>query len=198
MANLKKLRKSRRGEIGVGTLNIFIAMIPVAAVAASVLISTANSVREQAESTGTDAINNVAAGFVVMDVVGKQSGIDVTDVYMYARLAAGSPAVNISDVVLTITDETTTDILTYAVNASSGTYFGVDWVHLGEGSDNTYVGQGDLINISISGLTLDPRTHVIITIMPESGADTVEEFTTPPTYLTTFIDLDRDRLGRTE
>jgi flagellin FlaB len=190
MANLKKLKKSRRGEIGVGTLIIFIAMILVAAVAASVLISTANSVREQAESTGTDAINNVASGFVVMDVVGLQAADEVTDVYMYARLAAGSPAVNISDVVLTFTDETSTYTLTYAAAAAAGVSFGVDWVHIGEGLDNTYVGQGDLINISVTGLTLEPRTHVEITIMPEGGAETVEEFTTPSTYLTTFIDLD--------
>ena len=126
-----------------------------------------------------------------MDVVGLQASNSVTDVYMYARLAAGSPSVNISDVVITITDETSTAILTYNDGtATADTDFGVDWGHLGEGSDNTYVGQGDLINISITGLSLDPRTHVTITIMPEGGADTVEEFTTPPTYLTTFIDLD--------
>jgi flagellin FlaB len=42
-----KMRNDKRAEMGVGTMIIFIAMVLVAAVAASVLISTANTVREQ-------------------------------------------------------------------------------------------------------------------------------------------------------
>ena len=65
-----KMKNDKRAEMGVGTMIIFIAMVLVAAVAASVLISTANTVREQAQSTGDQAINNVASGFIVQDVVG--------------------------------------------------------------------------------------------------------------------------------
>ncbi len=63
----------KRAEMGVGTMIIFIAMVLVAAVAASVLISTANSVREQAQNTGEQAIQNVASGFITYDVVGTVS-----------------------------------------------------------------------------------------------------------------------------
>ncbi len=63
-------KKDKHGDMGVGTMIIFIAMVLVAAVAASVLISTANTVREQAQNTGDQAINNVASGFVVQDVTG--------------------------------------------------------------------------------------------------------------------------------
>ena len=64
-------KKDKRAEMGVGTMIIFIAMVLVAAVAASVLISTANKVSEQAQNTGDQAINNVASGFVVQDVTGQ-------------------------------------------------------------------------------------------------------------------------------
>jgi flagellin FlaB len=64
------MKKNKRAEMGVGTMIIFIAMVLVAAVAASVLISTANTVREQAQQTGDQAINGVATGFLVQDVIG--------------------------------------------------------------------------------------------------------------------------------
>ncbi|HOL07902.1 MAG TPA: hypothetical protein PKX44_06470 [Methanomassiliicoccaceae archaeon] len=55
-------RSDRRAEMGVGTMIIFIAMVLVASVAASVPIGTANQLREQATQTGVDAINGVATG----------------------------------------------------------------------------------------------------------------------------------------
>ncbi len=89
--------------MGVGTMIIFIAMVLVAAVAASVLISTANSVREQAQNTGEQAIQNVASGFITYDVVGDHcptnyDELDAVDIYV--RLAAGSPSINMDNVVI--------------------------------------------------------------------------------------------------
>ncbi|NLI73465.1 MAG: hypothetical protein GX369_01655, partial [Euryarchaeota archaeon] len=75
-----------------------------AAVAASVLIGTANQVREQAQSTGNQAINNVASGFIVHDVVGtvdkEENKID--EIVIYLRLAAGSPRINMANVMITL------------------------------------------------------------------------------------------------
>ncbi len=85
------MKRDRRADIGIGTMIIFIAMVLTAAVAASVLISTANQVREQALATGDEAINNVATGFVVQDVVGTITTGSITQVDVYFRLAAGSP-----------------------------------------------------------------------------------------------------------
>ena len=99
-----KMRKDKRAEMGVGTMIIFIAMVLVAAVAASVLIGTANQVREQAQSTGDQAINNVASGFIVQDVVGTVSSdrTEVEEVVVYLRLAAGSPRINMANVMITV------------------------------------------------------------------------------------------------
>ncbi|MEI6797420.1 MAG: archaellin/type IV pilin N-terminal domain-containing protein, partial [Methanomassiliicoccales archaeon] len=102
--NWTKMRRDRRADIGIGTMIVFIAMVLVAAVAAAVLISTANQVREQATSTGDQAINNVAAGFIKQGVNGFVNATNglVDSLNITLRLAAGSPDINMNNVVVKV------------------------------------------------------------------------------------------------
>lgn len=72
---MKKVYKREKGEFGVGTLIIFIAMIIVAAVAATVLIQTAYILQQQAEETGSIARQDVATGFKVITIQGIREDI---------------------------------------------------------------------------------------------------------------------------
>ncbi|EDY36224.1 Archaebacterial flagellin subfamily [Aciduliprofundum boonei T469] len=72
---MKKIYKREKGEMGVGTLIIFIAMIIVAAVAATVLIQTAYRLQQQAEETGNIATQDVATGFKVITIQGIRNDI---------------------------------------------------------------------------------------------------------------------------
>ena len=58
-----------KGEMGVGTLIIFIAVILVAAVAAAVLISTAGSLQQRALVTGGQAEQGVSTGAEAVSVM---------------------------------------------------------------------------------------------------------------------------------
>ncbi len=78
---MKKIWDTKeKGEFGIGTLIIFIAIIIVAAVAASVIIGTAYVLQQQAEKTGNIAQQDICTGFKVITVQGIRTDVLYTEV----------------------------------------------------------------------------------------------------------------------
>jgi len=66
----QNITEDEQAAVGIGTLIVFIAMILVAAVAASVIIQTAENLQQRAYAVGKQTIRDVSSGLQVIDVTG--------------------------------------------------------------------------------------------------------------------------------
>ena len=202
-------RKNKKAEMGIGTMIIFIAMVIVAAVAATLLISTASQVAQQAQQTGTQAIADVSTGFKVVNIQGDRlnPGAPVTDpltlndtltfVDVKLELEAGSPAINMSQVIIEVTDGAVDANLNYSTGIPDATHFNVTMLRDPEGTYSAahpIVSGGGLVKIHIDAaialLNLTTQKTMEIKIIPKHGVPTYETFETPAVYATRYITLE--------
>lgn len=118
------LKVDNKAETGIGTLIIFIAMVLVAAVAATVLIHTAGTLQQRAQSTGQQTTNQVSTGLQVTQISGIVNNTSAPTyghiqwIAIYLTDTAGSQPVNLANVTVTLTYEGVTSSLVYV--GSSG------------------------------------------------------------------------------
>jgi len=106
----KKISKDDEALVGIGTLIIFIAMILIAAVAATVLITTAEELQARAKTVGTQTIREVSAGIAVETVTGYTNSNKTYIEYLAitVRPRAGSKDIDLSLCTLTVLYENLT------------------------------------------------------------------------------------------
>jgi flagellin FlaB len=82
------LQDDKVAALGIGALIVFIALILVAAVAAAVIIQTAEQLQQNAQKTGDDTADNMAGKLMINSVY--VSTADADNYVLYVRLAPGS------------------------------------------------------------------------------------------------------------
>ena len=92
-----------RGQVGIGTLIVFIAMVLVAAIAAGVLINTAGFLQTQAETTGEETTEQVTSALHILSTHGEadEDGEVIEEIEIRVKKAPGAGPLNASQVTIT-------------------------------------------------------------------------------------------------
>jgi flagellin FlaB len=113
----KTLKKKDVGSIGIGAMIVFIAMVLVAGIAASVLIQTSTRLESQAMATGRETTDEVASGVAVFDVLGyAAASSDISKLAIGVRPRAGSDGIDLSETYLELSDTSRKVVLNYTTS----------------------------------------------------------------------------------
>jgi len=178
----RRLVRQDRAEVGVGTLIVFIAMVLVAAVAASVIISTSGSLQQRALATGKEATQEVSSNLMVVGMHGQRnsSAEEIWNLRIYLSLSAGSQEIDLNQTIVRYADGETTRLYKHVDHPDNG--FDLTWVR-GTGTDNV-ARSGDLIemNMTLIDQELAPRTDFTLQLIQAIGAPAQVDVRTPATY----------------
>lgn len=183
-----KMKKDKHADIGIGTMIVFIAMVLVAAVAAAVLIGTANQVREQATTTGNEAIGGVSSGFIHQSVTGLAAdAYTISEIYIYLKLNAGSPPIAFGNVMVQMIYDEADDLMENASSAVAGTSYKVEKVlgispFASTWSSRYIIGQGDMVKVTLA-VGVANLKDVTINIIPAMGQPCLVKFQTPEVFV---------------
>ena len=159
-----------RGQVGIGTLIIFIALVLVAAVAAGVLVNTAGDLQSKAAATGEDAQAGVSNQIDVVSATGYDADNggdkDIDTVELVIKKSAGSDDIDLSQATIQYNSGDSLVTLTYQDNPTTDQRYNT--------FTTTAVGGGDDTRLSDTS----QRVKIILnTAAIEYGADWHKAYT---------------------
>ena len=109
----RKIKDEDQAMVGIGTLIIFIAMVLIAAVASSVLITTSETLQSRAKTVGTQTIREVSAGVSIESITGYTNAAKtkITYLALTVRPRAGSKDIDLSLCTLSVLYENLTIVV---------------------------------------------------------------------------------------
>ena len=114
---VRKLKRKDVGSIGIGAMIVFIAMVLVAGIAASVLIQTSNTLEIQAMSTGRETTVEVSTGVAVAGILGYAAdGADISILAIMVRPRSGSDGIDLEETYIELSDTDNKIILNYSTS----------------------------------------------------------------------------------
>jgi flagellin FlaB len=195
-ANQKFLMDNERGDIGVGTLIIFIAMVLVAAVAATVLIYTTGALQQKATKTSKEATQQISSNIIVDKVLGNRTDSSGTvndsiqSLLIRIKPDVGTTSIDLRQVIVTIMDKDYRyDLKYYTVGNGTNTYSAsaVRDEDLSFTATAPVLNSGDLVELivdssSISPITLPTRKTFWLSLNQELGQAVNLEIATPNSF----------------
>ena len=207
------LRTDTKGAIGVGSLIIFIAMILVAGITASVLIQTMNNLQQQALQTSEETLRDISSGVKVSTVSGYVSGSKITQLALFITPISASDPIDLTYAYFSLSDSSKKVILNYTsvcfnetvknstfntLNSSklSATTYGLLVVRDVDDSctqTTPVINERDLVILLVNTTKcfqgISTSTEVAGEINLEYGISGMVGFTTPSAFIDTIVDL---------
>ncbi len=188
--------KNKHAETGMSTLIIFIAMILVAAVAASVLITTAGALQNKALDTGRQTTQEVGTSIQVVEIFGEDGTTNSSLDYFTptVRLTAGSNPMRFEDLLLYASLQNETVDYEYnenlncsnttSYNSTSG--FGVTYPIQGTQHREGFLVSGDVARICLqTPFGVSEGKPLRFSFIPRFGSPLQVETTVPDLLLRT-------------
>lgn len=184
---------SKKGEAGIGTLILFIAMILVAAVAAGVLIQTSSSLQSKALSTGSKAKTQVSTAAQFTSVYAEDNGQDSDLDYFFVemKLAPGSDPIKLNDTLVEFILKNTSADLSYkseircddtGASDAGRSAFNVEFLINGSGHKRDYIQTGDVLKLCFQAINeVSEDQDIKISFVPKTGSITQVETFSPET-----------------
>lgn len=196
----------KKGEMGIGTLIVFIAMILVAAIAAGVLIRTATSLQSRALLTGErskEQVSTSAVPLMLMATNGSTSN-DLEDFIMKVKLAPGSDPIKFSDALIEFDLNDGAADLSYGAGTcdydagetadgsggfwTDGTgagFYTIEYLESGPSQTAGYLQNGDLVKICFQSLrSVEEDESFTLSFIPKVG-NVMEIESSIPSVVTT-------------
>ena len=189
-----------KGDVGIGTLIVFIAMVLVAAVAAAVLLNVSGMLQQRASATGKETTKQVSSNLMVLGVTGIKENSNISRMVLAIKASAGSGRMDLTHMLITVANATAQAKLNYTSGATTSSSFNaterIDPNNLFTVTAPV-IDSSSLIDLNINttgsnttgSVSAMPRTPVLLTIQPETGAAVEIEFTTPEVYSGTYVQL---------
>jgi len=200
--------------IGIGTMIIFIAMILVAGIAASVMMQTMDGLQSQAMSTGSETMNDVSSGLKISHVSASTDSDSIVAMCFLVSPIAASQDIDLSSAILQISDGDSSNVLSYngsvfcagidgdlfsSVNLSnlSSAEFGLIVLSDSDGScssESPAINDQDRVAIMVNTNKtfnggIQKRSSIVLTLSPAQGIAASIRLSTPSVFVDRVLQL---------
>ncbi len=183
-----------RGQVGIGTLIVFIALVLVAAVAAGVLINTAGDLQSKASDTGDDAQAQVSNQIDVVSATGQDTPTTdqkIETLTFVVKKSPGSDPIDLSAATVQYTSQNESKTLTYETNdaATEFTTSNIKGTSSGKILDDTSQRVEITIDVSSVDSALSGGATATVEIVDQSGATTTYGVNVPEVVTDEFVSV---------